>query len=543
MTLEREVKLGAEADFVLPDLTGVLPGAVVSVEAPRRLRATYWDTADLRLARAGITVRHRAGEGAEGATELSRDEPPGGGGWTVKLPAGDNRPGGLMSRREVEFDGPPDAVPGPVAGFVRAHVRSTPLVAVARLTTRRVSLDLRGPTGAPLAQVDDDTVTVDEVIGDGDGGRPAYFREIEVELGPDASEEVARAVVDRLVKAGATQTNPVPKALRALGPAALEAPKVGVVAVSPAGPGARPGKTAGPGGRHREPVSGGVLVRSALAAGTSRLVGHDPGVRLGDDPEDVHQARVATRRLRSDLATFSDLVDSDWSRHLRNELAWLGDVLGAVRDADVLLDRLRTDARLLPEVDYQPAANLLEVLRADRTEAQGALADVLDSNRYFALIDALVDSANTSRLTPLAETPADQLAPVLVGAAWDRLAGAIDQLVDPPSDEALHQVRIKAKRCRYAAEAVAPVARKPAGRLARRVADLQTVLGDLHDAVVAESRLREMLRPPGAALSPEQAAVAGALMETQRRRAVDRRRRWHKAWRKASKSKVHSWLR
>ncbi|PZS23638.1 MAG: hypothetical protein DLM54_00935 [Acidimicrobiales bacterium] len=534
MALEREVKLEAEAEFVLPDLTGVLPGAVVSVEAPRRLRATYWDTADLRLARAGVTVRHRAGE--EGSAPPG-DEPPGGGHWTVKLPAGDNRTGdnrpgedrtsAVMSRREVDFEGASDAVPASVAGLVRAHVRTAALVPVARLTTRRVSLDLRGPTNAPIARVDDDTVTVDEVIGDGDGGRPACFREIEVELGPDASEEVARAVVNRLVRAGATEGNPVPKVLRALGPAALRTPDVGSVAFD----------------RGRQMASGGVLVRGALAAGTSRLVRHDPGVRLGEDPEDVHQARVATRRLRSDLATFSDLVDSAWATHLRSELAWLGDALGRVRDSDVLLDRLRADARLLPEVDYHPAAHVLEVLGADRVEAQVALAQALDSPRYLGLLDALVDAANAPRLTPLAETPAVELAPALVGGTWKRLVSAIDDLGGTPGDDALHQVRIKAKRCRYAAEAVAPVARKPAGRLGRRVADLQTVLGDLHDAVVAEDRLRAMVTSPGTPLTPEDAAVAGALMETQRRRAGDQRRQWHKAWRKASKSKVHSWLR
>src|SRR5207248_11382379 len=95
----------------------------------------------------------------------------------------------------------------------------------------------------------------------------------------------------------------------------------------------------------------GDAVRAALAAGTTRLLRHDPGVRLGDDPEDVHQARVGARRLRSDLRTFAPLVEPDWREHLQDELRWLGDQLGAVRDADVLLDRLRRQASTLPERD------------------------------------------------------------------------------------------------------------------------------------------------------------------------------------------------
>ncbi len=508
--MEREVKLAAKADFVLPDLTGVLPGAVVSVEPPRWMYATYWDTADLRLARAGITVRHRAGDHGPDR-------------WTAKLPGRGQPVGGLMTRREIDVAGGPEAVPEPVARLVRGQVRTAGLVPVARLTTRRVSLELRDRSGCRVAQVDDDEVTVDQPVAGGDG-RPTRFREVEVELAPEASDSAADAVVERLIGAGATEADPVPKALRALGPPALAGPEAQTV-------------------RLDAKAGAGALVRAAVGAGTSRLLRHDPGVRLGDDPEEVHQARVATRRLRSDLATLAALADSSWVEHLRSELAWLGDALGAVRDADVLLDQLRADARLLPACDYEPAAHLLEALGGDREGARAVLAGVLDSPRYLSLLDALVDAANAPRLGPPADAPAAELAPELVGAAWKRLVRAIDDLGEASGDEALHQVRIKAKRCRYAAEAVAPVTGKRAARLARRVADLQGVLGDLHDAVVAEARLRQTVTSPDAPLTPEQAMVAGALMEVARRRAGVQRRQWEKVWRKASKAKVHSWLR
>ena len=72
-------------------------------------------------------------------------------------------------------------------------------------------------------------------------------------------------------------------------------------------------------------------------------------VRLGEDPEDIHQFRVATRRLRSDLRTFAELFPTEWVAGLRAELAWIGDRIGPVRDTDVLAGRLRAQATTLPE--------------------------------------------------------------------------------------------------------------------------------------------------------------------------------------------------
>ena len=88
----------------------------------------------------------------------------------------------------------------------------------------------------------------------------------------------------------------------------------------------------------------GDVIRSSIANGYERLLDHDYRLRLrpGDPPEHaVHQARVATRRLRSDLKTFGPFLDPVWLRHTTAELKWLGNRLGQVRDADVLAQRLR----------------------------------------------------------------------------------------------------------------------------------------------------------------------------------------------------------
>src|SRR5207302_1981585 len=192
--------------------------------------------------------------------------------------------------------------------------RSRQLVTVARLKTVRTGVTLRDTEGSRVADVVDDEVSVY------DGRRvAARFREVEVELLSDGRSrmDLLGAVVDRLVAAGCRDEPPVPKVVRALGHRALEAPDVVVDELA-------------------DTATAGDLVRVAIAASVQRLTRHDPGVRVGDDPEDVHQARVATRRLRSDLRTFASLLDPDWAASLVEELRWLGGVLGDVRDADVL---------------------------------------------------------------------------------------------------------------------------------------------------------------------------------------------------------------
>ena len=141
------------------------------------------------------------------------------------------------------------------------------------------------------------------------------------------------------------------------------------------------------------------VVGAAIAAGVTRMIRHDPGVRLGDDPEHVHQARVGTRRLRSDLRTFSRLLDPDWGRPIRDELGWLGAALGEVRDADVLTGRLRRQIRTLAGVDAKAAAALLRRLAIQRDEARVRLLQALDSDRYLLLLENLTQAAAHPPLT------------------------------------------------------------------------------------------------------------------------------------------------
>jgi len=286
-----------------------------------------------------------------------------------------------------------------------------------------------------------------------------------------------------------------------------------------------------------------LLVRSALGRSVAQLQRHEPGVRRGDDPEDVHKFRVATRRLRSDLRTFGPLLERRWRRDLRTELRWLGGEIGGVRDADVLLARLGPRVRDLPGSLADEAGPLLVRLEGERTVAHASLLDTLGTSRYEQVVGALVDAVAQPQLVaapggaPPDERPAGSVVADLVRRPWRQLEKDVEALGDEPSDHELHEVRILAKRCRYAAEAVAPVAGDAAHQMAGAVADVQTVLGDHQDTVVAE----HWLLAAGDQLPGTRAAVE-ALVGHQRTERHALRLAWPATWQAAAAPDLHAWL-
>jgi CHAD domain-containing protein len=286
-----------------------------------------------------------------------------------------------------------------------------------------------------------------------------------------------------------------------------------------------------------------LLVRRTLARSVAQLQQHEPGVRRGDDPEDVHKFRVATRRLRSDLRTLAPLLERRWLRDLRTELKWLGGETGAVRDADVMLGRLARQIEALPGSLADDAAPLLLRLEGERTIAHAGLLDALGTPRYEQLVDALVAATYQPQFAPAAsgaladERPAGEVVADLVRRPWHDLEEAVEALDDDPPDHELHEVRILAKRCRYAAEAVAPVAGDAAALLASAVADVQTVLGDHQDTVVAEAWL-----DVAAAELPGTRDAVEALVAHQRSERHALRLAWPTTWQAAAAPDLHAWL-
>jgi CHAD domain-containing protein len=128
--------------------------------------------------------------------------------------------------------------------------------------------------------------------------------------------------------------------------------------------------------------------------------------------------------------------------------------------------------------------------------------------------------------------------PPLVVKPWKKLRKAVRDAGDDPADDQLHQIRIRAKRARYAAEAVEPAIGKPAKDFADAVADLQSVLGDHHDAVVGEAWLRQA----AASARRDVALVAGLLIAAERASAAATRERWRSVWKAANRKQLRAWL-
>lgn len=282
------------------------------------------------------------------------------------------------------------------------------------------------------------------------------------------------------------------------------------------------------------------LVRAGLLANVALLVAHEPVAREDNDPEGVHQARVGIRRTRSNLRTFRRLLDPAWSAPLDGELKRQAALLGDVRDDDVLAMRLQDAIARLPEGDQLAASALLDRLAGQRAQHFRALAAELDAPSHADFMARLVaavadpvfavgaDGDGYGR--SLVDRPAIDVVPALVAKPWRRLrrdVKALPQDGDVPH-EALHQVRIRAKRARYACDAAKPVVGKPAGKLASRLADVQDVLGDLHDTAVAEEWLRAAagdVRVPRAA-----AVAAGQLVACERAEGEELAAQWPVAW-------------
>jgi CHAD domain-containing protein len=469
--LESERKFEADDSFTLPSLA---VDGVAAVGAPeeQELEATYFDTPDLRLLRSRVTLRRRTG-GADA-------------GWHVKLPtsAGARRelhqPLGRAGRTV------PKAVVAPVLGLLGTASPGP----VAILHTRRVVHRLLDGEERVLAEVADDSVVGTALAGDvGEPATVTSWREVEVEL-VGGDEALLEAVTERLVAAGA-RVSAVPSKVGRVLDGRVGAPAAEEVAAPLEEGTGKKGKKARKKAARQPGATAGDVVLAAVAAQLAALRQADVAVRT-EQPEGVHDVRVACRRLRSIFAAFRPVLDRERTDPLRDELRWVGEQLSAARDGEVALEHLRGLVRAQPvELVLGPvAARIQQTAVKDHESGSRKVTRALTDQRYLRLLDALDALVADPPFTAAAADPALPVLAHAVRRTGKRLRRAVETVREAqaapshsPEEHALHEARKAAKRVRYTAEVAADALGDPAAELVTAMEQVQDVLGAAQDTV------------------------------------------------------------
>jgi CHAD domain-containing protein len=479
-----------EWQFDAPDLAAVerwlraapaADGVIVGPATVRRLRDVYLDTRDHKVFRAGFALRIRLARGSAEAT----------------LKAVTPREGGLVMRRELT-QGLTAATPaallaagGTVGGRLRRFTRAGELreLAEVRTTRRSFPLTLRGePAGE---------VTLDRAALWGTAGARRRLLRVEVELPADRLEAL-RPFVERLRTAGGLTPAVRSKYEWALGARAGAArpEALGPTAVGPA-------------------MGVGEVALAVLRKHYAAVLWHEPGTRLGEDPEHLHDMRVGTRRMRAALRLFHEALPPRHTERARRELQALGQALGQVRDLDVQIEQVEAWWAALITVPPAALDPFLDRLRERRETARAELIAFLDAPRYRRLmvfLRAWLGRRTTGRRPGVAE-PVRSAGPRLLSRARRRVMRQGAALAADSPAAAYHRLRILGKRLRYALEFLEPVYGPPARPLIRALVEVQDILGLHQDAQVAMAALPALARDAGAGFPEATRAAVGEIAQ------------------------------
>ena len=435
---EREDKFEVDPDWVMPQLKRLVPDGGRLDQEVRTLDNTYFDTPGAGLRLFGVTLRRRVG-GSET-------------GWQLKVPSG-------TARTELQTGSRAKTVPPVLAKSVVGLRAGERLGPVARMKTARTAYRVLNADGGLVLEIADDQVE----SGPPDAESTLHaWREVEVELGPAGKKRDLKQARKLLLAAGAIPSAIGTKLDRALG----------LMSADRQEPAALAGTV-------------GELVGGYVAAQCDVLASNDIGLRIGAPV--VHPTRVAARRLRSTLRLFGDVADAAAGEELNNELAWYADVLGQVRDREVLNARLtKLIAALPPEHVRGPVeAEITKTLAKERDDAIQRLGAAMRTRRYQHLIQ-LLRGWKTAPPFTAAAAKKDKTAAKYVKQAKEKAEERLRKADDDV--EQLHRARKAEKRLRYAAELAEP-ADGHMKAVARKAKKLQTLLGEHQDAVVAANFL------------------------------------------------------
>jgi CHAD domain-containing protein len=268
----------------------------------------------------------------------------------------------------------------------------------------------------------------------------------------------------------------------------------------------------------------------------NKLRTKEKGTRSGTDPEDLHQMRVAARRMRSAWRVFDGAFKPAKTRKLRRSLRILSFRLGTVRDLDVLIEGLEAYQAGLDPAQRPGLETLLLLWRRQRGTARQLLLDELDSARYAHFVSDMQSfieaGANEASTVPTPTSP-HRIRDRVPSQIWaDYEAVRVYDLVLPWADiETVHELRIASKWLRYDLEFFGETLGRDAERLTDRVVALQDFLGCLHDADVAAKLARDVLVARAGELTPQERDAIGAFLHSREREVGRRRRALGPVWR------------
>ena len=476
---------------------------------PRQvLKDSYYDTANLDLIRFGAILRFRA------STHQNF--------WNLQLFT--RRGNRYKKRYDLEYGGLPTEIPEQLVGLLYAFHRSQLLLQIGQIRVIEQKYELRDAAGIVYQEVIDMDITSSGALWEARQFHEFATRsQYDLEKARRPSHAFASAANDL----GARLIGFTPKIIRALGPSlppAFGVLETGVDSSS----------------------SVYLIFQRAIALSALRLLRFDPQIRLSADPEMVHEFRVGVRRLRSDLRSFSSVIQSAEASALRSELSWLGGVVGKVRDCDVISSHVVALSRNSVTEDESSFVILKSSLDDLCRTSRAALLEVLNSERYGNLIGVIVNIASgVSSIERTSDTRQDasltrsskRTIANIVRRRWRKYAKAAGRIDLDSSDLELHRVRILAKRCRYAVDSALPLFGDPARKFSRALAEVQDLLGRYHDCVVQKTWLREF-----AEQLPEARVVIGELILLMRQEQNQLRSEWPRLLDKTSSPKLRRWM-
>jgi CHAD domain-containing protein len=243
--------------------------------------------------------------------------------------------------------------------------------------------------------------------------------------------------------------------------------------------------------------------RKILTFHFQHMLYHEPGTRAGEDIEELHDMRVATRRMRAAFRVFEDYVDGKQLKPIRKGASRTCSKLGSVRDLDVFWEKTQRYLDGLPPERQDGLMPLREAWEAEREQAREDMLAYLDSERYTEFKERSAELMQTPNawalpaLTKKGEAVPHRVRHVVPMEVYERVAGvlAYDEWVNEPdiSLKRLHRLRIAGKRLRYTLEFFEEVLAPQTSDLIKQMKRLQDHLGDLQDAVVASELLRDFL--------------------------------------------------